>query len=79
MPGAGTKLVEADGLVELRALPGGIVAVSSPAAIDVFSADGACVFKGNGEGEISTGLSNGIYVVRARFADGKVRVCKAAF
>lgn len=63
----------------LNVLKGGIVKVSGNAEIEVFSTAGTRVFSGNVSGSVNTGLGNGIYLVRAKFADGKVIVHKAAF
>lgn len=58
---------------------GGIVSVDGEAYVEVFAADGSKVFAGNAAGVLNTGLRSGIYVVRARFANGDSATVKAMF
>lgn len=64
---------------QLSVQRGGIITVNGQAYIEVFTTDGSKVFAGNAEGVVCTGLRSGIYVVRAKFADGKLSICKARF
>ena len=64
---------------ELSVRRGGIIDVDGEAFVEVFATDGSKVFTGNASGSLSTGLRNGVYVVRATFANGKVSVRKAMF
>lgn len=63
----------------LKVQRGGIINVDGDAYIEVFSTEGSKVFSGNASGSVNTGLHSGVYVVRAKFADGKTSVCKAMF
>lgn len=76
---SGVKGVFNDDKSALSVFKGGIINVSGNADIEVFCADGTRVFNGKASSSLETGLGNGIYVVRAKFADGKVIVRKAAF
>lgn len=75
---SGVKDVLAKGSL-LKVQRGGIINVDGDAYIEVFSTDGSKVFSGNASGSVNTGLRSGVYVVRAKFADGKTSVCKAMF
>lgn len=75
---SGVKDVLAKGSL-LKVQRGGIINVDGNAYIEVFTTEGSKVFSGNASGSISTGLRSGVYVVRAKFADGKTSVCKAMF
>lgn len=58
---------------------GGIINVNGQAYVEVFTSNGSKVFAGNVSGTVNTGLRSGVYVVRAKFADGKLGICKALF
>lgn len=75
---SGVKDVLAKGSL-LKVQRGGIINVDGDAYIEVFSTEGSKVFSGNASGSVNTGLRSGVYVVRAKFADGKTSVCKAMF
>lgn len=75
---SGVKDVLAKGSL-LKVQRGGIINVDGDAYIEVFSTEGSKVFSGNASGSVNTGLHSGVYVVRAKFADGKTSVCKAMF
>lgn len=82
----GLPEVSPSGVKDVKALEnglgverGGIVTVSGEAFVEVFATDGSKVFAGQANGRTDTGLGNGVYVVRATFADGKTAVRKALF
>lgn len=81
MPDAATLGVKnvVDKNSQLSVQRGGIINVDGQAYVEVFAADGSKVFAGNVSGAASTGLRSGVYVVRAKFADGKLGICKALF
>ena len=58
---------------------GGIINVNGQAYVEVFTTNGSKVFAGNVSGAVYTGLRSGVYIVKAKFADGKLGVCKAQF
>ena len=62
----------------VKAFRGGMVSVSKAAVVEVIGLDGKVLFKGAGNGLINTGVTNGIGVIRATFADGTVQTLKAA-
>lgn len=64
---------------QLSAQRGGIINVNGHAYVEVFTTDGSKVFAGNAAGTVSTGLRSGMYIIRAKFADGKFSTCKAMF
>ena len=64
---------------QLNVERGGIINVNGQAYVEVFTTNGSKVFAGNVSGAVSTGLRSGVYVVRAKFADGKLGICKALF
>ena len=64
---------------QLTVIRGGYVKVNGEATIEVIALDGTSVFKGHTNGVVATGVKGGIYIVRATFADGKVRTAKVNF
>ncbi len=64
---------------QLNVERGGIINVGGQAYVEVFTTNGSKVFAGNVSGAVNTGLRSGVYVVRAKFADGKLGICKAMF
>ena len=56
----------------------GIVALSVPASIEVYSIDGKCVLSTQGTMLDLSGLSKGVYVVKATTATGRMMSAKVA-
>lgn len=70
-----------DAAVGLTALRGGLVRVAGTAkSLQVVDLQGRTVFETiDAEGDVNTGVTDGLYIVRATDADGNEAVCKAIF
>lgn len=64
----------------MRVLRDGIININGEANVEVFALDGTRVFnRAAAQGTVSTGLEQGVYIVRATFANGSVKVAKVNF
>lgn len=76
---SGVKLTAADSSLKVKAMAGGVIAVSECADIEVFDMQGRRVFNANNAvGDIATGLEAGFYTVKATSGDNTT-VVKARF
>ncbi|MDE5664025.1 MAG: T9SS type A sorting domain-containing protein [Muribaculaceae bacterium] len=76
---SGVKLTAADSALKVKAMAGGVIAVSECADIEVFDMQGRRVFNANNAvGDIATGLEAGFYTVKATSGDSTT-VVKARF
>ena len=78
---SGVDVVEAKGSIDMKVLSGATLAFAGDVSgVNIYTLQGTCVFSVKSPAEtLSTGLSNGIYVVKAVSKDGSAIIRKVIF